>query len=76
MAKGQPVDREKIYKKIAREEGLATSEVKEIIRHQFKFVKKVMARGNYNSVRLPKFGIFNVKESRLKNIKEHYNGKR
>lgn len=73
MSKKGPIDRERIYRKIARELGIKTDKVKEVVRHEFKFVKKVMERGNFNSVRLPRFGIFEVKEKRLKNVKKYGN---
>lgn len=68
MAKGGTVDRQELYNEIAKELGVRPEKVEEVVRHEFKFVKKVMARGNYNSVRLPRFGIFEVKEKRLKNM--------
>lgn len=72
MSKGGTIDRDKIYQEIARDLGISKEKVKEVVKHQFRFVKKVMARGNYNSVRLPKFGIFNVDEDRLQRLQRHY----
>ena len=72
MAKGGPVDRDKIYAEIAYDLGIPKKKVEEAVRHQFEFVKNVMERGNYNSVRLPKFGIFEVNENRLKNINKSH----
>jgi len=72
MSKGGEIDRNEIYKDIANDLGIPKDKVEEVVRHEFKFVKKVMEKGNFNSVRLPRFGIFEVNEKRLKNMKANY----
>jgi len=71
MAKGGPIDRDKLYGEIATELGIPKKRVKDVVEHEFRFVKKVMERGKFNSVRLPRFGIFEVNEKRLKNVERY-----
>lgn len=71
MSKGGTINRDKLYREIARELGIPKEDVEEVVRHEFKFVKKVMERGNFNSVRLPRFGIFEVNEKRLRNVQRY-----
>lgn len=71
MSKGGTIDRDRLYQDIAHELGIPKKEVEEVVRHEFKFVKKVMERGHFNSVRLPRFGIFKVNEKRLRNVERY-----
>lgn len=71
MAKGGPIDRDKLYEEIATKLGIPKEKVEEVVDHEFRFVKKVMERGEFNSVRLPRFGIFEVNEKRLKNVERY-----
>jgi nucleoid DNA-binding protein len=59
---------DKIIHLLATKHGLPLKEVKKIIKSQFKCVSQTMAEGKFESVRLPKFGIFRVKPGRLKHI--------
>ena len=45
---------------------LSLQDVERIVDFQFKFVAKIMGEGVDNTVRLPYFGKFHVKEKRLK----------
>tara|TARA_R110000787_G_C13343506_1_gene438410 strand:- start:30 stop:218 length:189 start_codon:yes stop_codon:yes gene_type:complete len=49
---------------------LPLSKVEEIIDYQFKFVAKVMRKGDFESVRLPYFGKFSAKKGRIKHIQD------
>ena len=49
---------------------LSIKKVTEIVNYQFKYVTKIMAKGDFESVRLPYFGKFSVKAGRLKYIKD------
>jgi hypothetical protein len=44
--------------------------IEKIVNHQFKFVSKIIAEGEFDSIRLPYFGNFHVNKNRLKHIKE------
>lgn len=58
--------------KVAAELNLDPELVEKVVRSQFKFVKDVMESGNMQSVMLPYFGKFAVKESRLKYLPEDF----
>ena len=59
-----------IIQKIATKYNLPLKVVTNIINHQFKFVNKIIAKGEFEGVRLPYFGKFDVNKKRLKYIKE------
>jgi len=44
------------------------SKVKEIVEFQFKFIAKIIKDGKFEAVRLPYFGKFSAKKSRIKHI--------
>lgn len=112
MSKNGPVDKEKLYKEIAREMrsqvqvircseldymagGLLTNiidilkdrqkellqyegfiditaeDIKNAVEFQFAEVKRVMAAGNYQTVRLAYFGAFKVKDKRLEKLNKN-----
>ena len=50
--------------------GVPKRSVTNIINAQFKFVSKTIKEGNFESVRLPYFGKFDVNEHRLKHIQK------
>ena len=55
---------------LATKYNLPIKKVTEIINYQFKYVTKIMAKGKFESIRLPYFGKFYVKPGRLKYMKE------
>lgn len=64
MAK--PARKNEIIRRIALEEGLTKKQVEEAVNSQFHFVHKIMASDTFAQIRLPFFGRFWVKPSRLK----------
>ena len=42
--------------------------VREMINHQFKFVEKIMIKGDFETIRLPYFGKFSVNKNRVIHI--------
>lgn len=44
------------------------AKVKKIVEYQFKFIADVIKEGKFESVRLPYFGKFSAKKSRIKHI--------
>lgn len=52
---------------LARKHNIKMSEALKIVYSQFKFVSKVMAKGDFEGVLLPGLGSFIVKHNRLKN---------
>ena len=61
-------DKKIIIQILATKYNLSLSKVEEIIKHQFKFVEKIMKKGDFESVRLPYFGKFSVNPKRVKYI--------
>ena len=61
-------DKKMIIQILATKYNLSLSKVEEIIKHQFKFVEKIMKKGDFESVRLPYFGKFSVNPKRVKHI--------
>lgn len=54
---------------LATKYNLPLKKVTEIINYQFKYVNKVIAKGDFETVRLPYFGKFSVKAKRLEYIR-------
>lgn len=63
-----------IIQKIATKHNISLQKVEEVVNYQFKYVSKIMKEGNFESIRLPYFGKFHVKEGRIKNIEKYKNG--
>jgi nucleoid DNA-binding protein len=64
------MDEKKIINKLATKYNLPLKTIEKIVNHQFKFVSKIIAEGEFDSIRLPYFGNFHVNKNRLKHIKE------
>jgi nucleoid DNA-binding protein len=58
----------KIIQKLATKYNLPLKVVEEIVFFQFKYVGTTMEIGTFESIRLPYFGKFSVKEGRVKHI--------
>lgn len=65
-------EEERINQEIAKELGISPNLVQKIVRTQFEFVKYVMEKGEFETVRLPYFGKFMVKPYRLQKVNENY----
>ena len=61
-------DKKIIIQILATKYNLSLSKVEDIIKHQFKFIEKIMKKGAFESVRLPYFGKFSVNPKRVKYI--------
>ena len=61
-------DKKIIIQILATKYNLSLSKVEDIINHQFKFIEKIMKKGDFESVRLPYFGKFSVNPKRVKHI--------
>ena len=53
---------------LASKYNLPLGKIEEIVDSQFKFVKNVMIKGDFDSIRLPYFGKFSVNPNRVKHI--------
>ena len=58
-------NKEEIIYMLATKYNLPIKKVTEIVNYQFKYVTKIMAKGKFESIRLPYFGKFSVKPGRL-----------
>ena len=56
--------KKEIIQLIATKYNLPLKEVTEIVEHQFKYISKIMKQGDFETVRLPYFGKFSVKQGR------------
>lgn len=65
MGKRNEVKQE-IYKEIAQATGSSISEVEKCVETQFKFIEKIVKRGEFDTVRMPYLGKFTVKPGRIK----------
>ena len=66
-------NKEELIYLLANKYNLPIQKVEEIITFQFKFVKKVMAEGNFDAIRLPYFGKFSAKKERIRHINKKTN---
>lgn len=59
-----------IIQKLATKYNLPLTKVEEIVFHQFKYVAKIMKKGDFEMIRLPYFGKFHAKKSRIAHLNE------
>lgn len=60
--------RDKIIQLLATKHSLSLKEVNKIVNSQFKCVSKVMMKGDFDPIRLPRFGLFRAKKLRIKYV--------
>ena len=68
-------NKEEIIYALSIKYNLSIKKVTEIINYQFKYVAKIMAKGDFESIRLPYFGKFSVNKNRIKYITKFKNDK-
>lgn len=61
-------DKQEIIYLLANKYNLPLKDVEEIVDYQFKFIARIMKKGNFDTIRLPYFGKFTVDKNRLKHI--------
>jgi nucleoid DNA-binding protein len=66
--------KKEIIQILATKHNLSLSKVEDIINYQFTYVAKIMKRGDFESIRLPKFGKFSVRPGRIKYIQRQSDG--
>ena len=66
--------KKEIIQILATKYNLPLSEVEAVIDYQFSYVADVIKEGNFESIRLPKFGKFSVKPGRIKYIQKKTDG--
>ena len=57
-----------IIQTLATKYNLPLKTVEKMINHQFKFVHKIMKKGDFDTIRLPYFGKFSVNKKRVEYI--------
>ena len=62
-------NKDEIIYMLATKYDLSIKKITEIVNYQFKYVTKIMAKGDFEAVRLPYFGKFSVKAKRLEYIR-------
>lgn len=78
MSNKGKVNKQKLYRKIEEETDIPLNKVEEAVKHQFSRVAELMASGDrekkeFPSIRLPYWGIWKAKESRVEYIQEKSN---
>lgn len=68
-----------IVHKLAIEYNLHDEDIREIVRYQFKFLRKIMASAskkllNYKTFRIRNIGAFYVPQARIRHQKRYFNG--
>jgi len=66
MSRTKPIFQNGIIKQLAGKYNLPEEKVEEAVYYQFKFVAKTIKKGEFESVRLRRFGKFHVNPNRLK----------
>ena len=60
---------------LANKYNLPLKTIEKMINFQFKYVSKVMSIGNFESIRIPYFGLFSVNPNRVKYLTQLKNKK-
>ena len=68
-------NKEEVIYYLANKYDLTIKQVEEIVNHQFKFVTKIVKKGDFDTIRLPYFGKFMVNKNRVKHINRLKNEK-
>jgi nucleoid DNA-binding protein len=61
-------NKKEIIHKIANKYNLPLKKVAEIVDYQFKYISKIMKKGDFETIRLPYFGKFSVNKKRVEYI--------
>ncbi len=61
-------NKEELIYALANKYNLPIKKVEEIVTFQFKFIKTIMSKGDFEAIRLPYFGKFSAKKERIKYI--------
>jgi hypothetical protein len=59
-----------IIQKLATKYNLPLNKIEEIVYFQFKYAARIIKQGDFETVRLPYFGKFHAKKSRIAHINE------
>jgi nucleoid DNA-binding protein len=65
-----PVCNETLYKKVAARTGISPKQVEELVMSVSKFTAKTIKRGAFDTIMIPSFGKFKVKEKQIQKIEQ------
>lgn len=68
-------DKKEIIEYLADKYDLSIEDIEKIVNYQFKFVSKIMAKGEFDTIRIPYLGKFIVNKNRVKHINRLKNEK-
>lgn len=68
MSRTKPIFQDGIIKQLANKYNVPEEKVSEAVYYQFKFVANTIKKGKFESVRLRRFGKFDVNPKRLKHL--------
>lgn len=70
MSRTKPIFQDGIIKQLSNKYDIPETKIEEAVYHQFKFVAKTIKKGEFESVRLRRFGKFYVNPRRLKYLQD------
>jgi nucleoid DNA-binding protein len=65
-----PVANETLYKKVAAATGVSPKQVEELVMSVSKFASKTIKRGAFDTIMIPGFGKFKVKEKQIQKLEQ------
>ena len=65
-----PVANESLYKEVAAKTGVSPKQVEELAMFISKFTAKTIKRGAFDTVMIPRFGKFKVKEKQIQKLEQ------
>lgn len=68
--KNLPVANETLYKKVAAKTGISPKQVEELVMSVSKFAVKTIKRGALDTIMIPGFGKFKVKEKQVQRLEQ------
>jgi len=75
MSINEPLYQQRIINKLAKKYDLAPDTVRRVVMHQFRFVRRIMTKGEFESIRLRYFGKFHVDPKRLEKLQQRHHEK-
>lgn len=65
-----PVANEELYKRVAAKTGVSPKQVEELVMSVSKFINTTIKRGAFETVMVPGFGKFKVKEKQIQKLEQ------
>jgi len=71
MSKNEPLYQQQIINRLAEKHDLSSKKVRQAVMHQFRFVRKIMSKGDFESVRIRYLGKFHVNPKRVEKLNQN-----